>query len=362
LEVSLHMVRVPARRIIASLVLTIGLLLTSFSPAAYVGTIGVAAASTSTVVQQIAKQLSVQKASFTLSVPDVKKAESFIKEAMKADEYIGMLIKSYSIRTTSQPGKSKGTAVYKVDYLETKKQTDYVTAQAKKIVAKLTTSKMSDIQKEKVLHDYIASQVTYDKSLRKYTAYEALTTGEAVCQGYALLTYRLMQEAGIPVHIVSGTVSTGLHAWNKVKLDGKWYNVDTTWDSQKQVVYSYFNVTDAALKRDHSWKQGSLPAANTDYREMLKAKIKAGDKYAIAYQAIMKDIGEQVATVEEAINVINDAIESRKPSVKFTYLYGRRKLSDDIDTMLKEHADVKSMSISYSYSNGIAIIEAKLGY
>ncbi|MBO9598595.1 MAG: hypothetical protein J7559_12365 [Cohnella sp.] len=352
----------PARRIMASLVLTVGVLLSSGNPAAYAGTTGTEAASASTAVQQVAKQLSAQNPSFTLSLPDVKKAETIIKEAMRADEYIGMLIKSYSIRTTSAPGKSKGTAVYKVDYLETKKQTDYVKAEAKKIVAKLITDKMSDIQKEKLLHDYIASQVTYDKSLRKYTAYEALTTGEAVCQGYALLTYRLMQEAGIPVHIVSGTVSTGLHAWNKVKLDGKWYNVDTTWDSQKQVVYSYFNVTDAALKRDHSWKQGSLPAANTDYREMLKAKIKGGDKYAIAYQAIMKDIGEQVATMDEAINVINDAIASQKPSVKFAYLYGRRNLSDDINTMLKEHADVKSMSISYSYANGIATIEAKLGY
>lgn len=352
----------PAMRILASLVLTIGLLLSSGKPAAYAGTTSMAASSASTAVQQVAKQLSAQNASFTLSLPDVRKAEAIIKEAMLADEYIGMLIKSYSIRTTSTPGKSKGKAVYKVDYLETKKQTDYVKAEAKKIVAKLTTDKMSDIQKEKLLHDYIASEVTYDKSLRKYTAYEALTIGEAVCQGYALLTYRLMQEAGIPVHIVSGTVSTGLHAWNKVKLDGKWYNVDTTWDSQKQVVYSYFNVTDAALKRDHSWKQGSLPAANTDYRETLKAKIKANDKYAIAYQAIMKDIGEQAATVDEAINVINHAIANRKPSVKFTYLYGRRNLSDDIDTMLKEHTDVKSMSISYSYSNGIATIEAKLGY
>ena len=281
---------------------------------------------------------------------------------MKADEYVGMIIKSYSIRTTSTLGKSKGTATYKVVYWESKAQTDYVRAEAKKIVAKLLTDKMSDIQKEKVLHDYIASKVSYDHSLRNYTAYSALKSGKAVCQGYALLTYRLMQEADIPVHIVSGSVSTGLHAWNKVKLDGKWYNVDTTWDSQKQVVYSYFNVTDAALKRDHSWTQGSLPAANTDYRGILKSKIKAKDKYAIAYQAIMKDIGEQVATVEEAINVINNAIASQKASVKFQYLYGKRNIAEDVQTILAEHSDGKSIEIAYSYSNGIATIEAKLSY
>lgn len=352
----------PLRRKIASFFLTFGLIVSSGNSIAYADTSTSATASTPTSVQQVAKQLSAQNASFTLSLPDVKKAEAIIKEAMKADEYIGMIIKSYSIRTTSAAGSSKGTAAYKVVYLESKKQTDYVKAEAKKIVAKLITDKMSDIQKEKLLHDYVASNVVYDKTLRKYTAYEALTTGEAVCQGYTLLTYRLMQEAGIPVHIVTGTVSTGLHAWNKVMLDGKWYNVDTTWDSQEQVAYNYFNVTDKALKRDHYWKHGAMPAANTDYRAMLKAKIKANDKYAIAYQAIMKDIGEQLATLEGAINVINNAIASKKSKVKFSYHYGKRSLSDDINTMLKEHEDVKSMSISYSYSNGIATIEAKLGY
>lgn len=352
----------PLRRTIAGLVLSIGLVVSSGDPLVYAGTSTSATASTQSYIQQIAKQLAAQSTSFSLSIPDVKRAESLIKEAMQADEYIGMIIKSYSIRTTSAVGSSKGTATYKVVYWESKAQTDYVRAEAKKIVAKLLTDKMSDIQKEKVLHDYIASKVTYDHALRNYTAYAALKTGKAVCQGYALLTYRLMQEAGIPVHIVSGTVSTGLHAWNKVNLDGKWYNVDTTWDSQKQVAYSYFNVTDAALKRDHAWTQGGLPAADTDYREMLQAKIKAKDKYAIAYQAIMKDIGVQVATVEEAINVINHAIENEKPSVKFQYLYGKRNIASDVRTMLKEHGDVKSIEIGYSYSNGIATIEAKLSY
>ncbi|MFC5532538.1 transglutaminase domain-containing protein [Cohnella yongneupensis] len=335
--------------------LMVGLLTASGSATGY--------ASTPTPMQQVAAQLAEHRATITLALPDVKQASAILESAIKADEYMGMIIKSYTIRTSSTAGKSKGTATYKIVYLESKAQSDYVAAQAKQIVAKLLTSKMTDIQKEKLLHDYIASHVSYDHSLRKYTAYEALKTGEAVCQGYALLTYRLMQEAGIPVHIVSGSVSTGLHAWNKVKLDGQWYNVDTTWDSQEKVDYTYFNVSDAALRRDHSWSQGGMPAATTDYRAMLKAKIKAKDKYAIAYQAIMKDIGDNVTSLADAIKLIDDAIAGKKTSVKFNYLYGKRNLKQDVEAMSNEHADgAKSISFSYSYLNGVATIEAKLAY
>lgn len=320
-------------------------------------------AATQTPAEQIAAQLAARKASFSLTLPNVKQAETIFKQAMQTDEYTGMVVKSYTVRTTGVAGEKKGKATYEVVYLESKAQSDYVTKQAKAIVAKLTTSKMNDFQKQKVLHDYIATHVSYDDSLSKYTAYEALKTGSAVCQGYALLTYRLMQEAGIPVHIVSGTVSTGLHAWNKMMLGGQWYNVDTTWNSQKTGVdYRYFNVTDAALKRDHAWKANGLPAATTDYRAALKALIQAKDKYSIAYQAILKELGEQAATVQEAINVINNAIANKQKSVKFTYVYSKRNLKKDVQAMMNGQEGAKSVSISYSYSNGQATIEATLAY
>ncbi|MFD0671655.1 transglutaminase domain-containing protein [Cohnella sp. GCM10027633] len=342
-------------RKIASMMLMIGLLLLSGSP--------LALAATPTAVEQISAQLAARSATFTLSLPDLKQAEAVFKQAMQADDYTGMIVKSYTIRTKGVAGSKKGSATYKVVYLESKAQSDYVTAQAKAIVAKLTTSKMNDFQKEKILHDYIASHVTYDDALRNYSAYEALKTGRAVCQGYALLTYRIMTEAGIPVHIVSGSVSTGLHAWNKVMLGGAWYNVDTTWNSQKTgVEYRYFNVTDAALKRDHSWQANGLPAATTDYRGTLEAKIKAKDKFAIAYQSILNDLGEQAATLDEAINVINDAISDKKATVKFTYVYGKRNLRQDVQAMMDGQEGAKKIAISYSYASGTATIEAKLGY
>lgn len=60
----------------------------------------------------------------------------------------------------------------------------------------------------------------------------------AVCEGYALAFEHLMHQAGIPCSYVSGDARhEGLnetddrgHAWNVVKIDNRWYEVDTTWD------------------------------------------------------------------------------------------------------------------------------------
>ena len=60
---------------------------------------------------------------------------------------------------------------------------------------------------------------------------------EIVCDGYAELFQYLMIRAGIPCVTVLGSSRNAQkayenesdHAWNKVKLDGKWYNMDVCW-------------------------------------------------------------------------------------------------------------------------------------
>ena len=69
----------------------------------------------------------------------------------------------------------------------------------------------------------------------KSTAYAALVNHRATCQGYCVLLYRMLRENGVDCRVVTGIgVDDGgeqLHAWNIVKLDGRWYNLDATWDA-----------------------------------------------------------------------------------------------------------------------------------
>ena len=149
---------------------------------------------------------------------------------------------------------SSGTATftYTVFYFTTAEEEQQLTEKVAEIMGKLALSGKSDYQKAKAIHDYICDNVTYDDTYSKYSAYDALCTGSAVCQGYAISFYRLCKEAGLPVRIITGKGNGGAHAWNIVKISdnaraaGKYYNVDCTWDSQKSgTLHLYFLVSEA---------------------------------------------------------------------------------------------------------------------
>ena len=110
---------------------------------------------------------------------------------------------------------------------------------------------------------------------RSHGAAGPLVDGYAVCDGYSKAFDLLCYLSGIDCIRVSGTStnssgSSGGHAWNKVKVDGTWYNVDVTWDdpvsSRPILRYDYFLVSDSTLARNHQWTVYSyLPAAERDY-------------------------------------------------------------------------------------------------
>jgi len=86
------------------------------------------------------------------------------------------------------------------------------------------------------VYQYVCSNVTYDNvhsssySL-KYSAYAALHNRTAVCQGYAVLLYRILLELGIDVRVIGGFGYSEPHAWNIIRIGDYYYNVDATWDS-----------------------------------------------------------------------------------------------------------------------------------
>lgn len=98
------------------------------------------------------------------------------------------------------------------------------------------------IRAENAMKDWVEYATPHTKS-DGTLAYddEALTVvgfvnGEAVCSGYADFFQYLMVRHGIPCVIVKGSTQSAAnagdydHAWNKVSIDGKWLNVDVTWD------------------------------------------------------------------------------------------------------------------------------------
>lgn len=132
------------------------------------------------------------------------------------------------------------------DYRTTQKQEKQLDREIAAAIASLNISNASEYDKIKAIHDYIIEMVSYDQSLSRYTAYNAFADKSAVCLGYAAAAYRMFTDAGIECRIISGFAGTDEHVWNIVKLDGKWYNIDLTWDDpisesgENIISYDYF--------------------------------------------------------------------------------------------------------------------------
>lgn len=98
---------------------------------------------------------------------------------------------------------------------------------------------VSDFMKSKLIHDFICENFDYDQSHTNYDDYSAVfkpiqDKNVMVCQGYCLMTYKLLALSGIESKIVISEDES--HSWNIVKLDGNWYQLDVTNDDT-----GYFN-------------------------------------------------------------------------------------------------------------------------
>ena len=132
----------------------------------------------------------------------------------------------------------------------------------------------SELIRETIIHDALVDGITYDfdaaeaddSSHDAFNVYGALVRKKAVCTGYAGAMKMLLNLVGIESRTVVGMSKNSGHMWNQVRIDGDWYNLDVTWDdssTESDILYSrysYFNLTDERLARNH--KTGA------DYSEM----------------------------------------------------------------------------------------------
>lgn len=109
----------------------------------------------------------------------------------------------------------------------------------------------SSFEQEKYVHDALMEMVEYDETApMNQSAYSALVLGRSVCAGYARSFQYLMQQLGIPCYYCMGTSGED-HAWNIIKLDNTYYNVDVTWDDTDPATYDYFNKSDEEFAGTH---------------------------------------------------------------------------------------------------------------
>lgn len=87
---------------------------------------------------------------------------------------------------------------------------------------------LSDAEKALVLHDRLAVHVEYDFTYQRRDIYQALVSRISVCEGYTKAYNYLLGKLGISGYTCTSDYHG--HMWNIVRIDGKDYHVDVTWD------------------------------------------------------------------------------------------------------------------------------------
>ena len=174
--------------------------------------------------------------------------------------------------------------------------------EVQKIKAAILQPSMSDYKIEKAVHDYIVKNSEYcttaAENEQAYKAYGVLLEKKGVCSGYAEAMYLLLYAGGVECKMISGTADGQEHAWNLVKLEKQWYQVDVAWDDptpdQKGYVqYNYFNLTDEIMGKSHNWNKKAYPQCTSPKYNYYVYNHKICNDYATFQQKVTRAINHR---------------------------------------------------------------------
>lgn len=278
--------------------------------------------------------------------------EEILKNSVDKYPHINSYVKSVGWDVT---GTAKASKIdVNVDYIITSTERAEADKQIKNILSEIIEPSMNDHEKVKAVHDYIVLHSKYDESMQLYSDYDLLTQGTSVCNGYALLTYNMLEELNIPVKLVTGTANGELHIWNMVKLGNWWFHLDTTWNDPlpdvNRVSYSYYMLTDKEILKDHTIDEGlDLPEANKSYYEYLKE---------LSYNKLLMETGLDVyddvntaKTEKDLSNILEYKISHRplRISIRISKSLSQDTIYNAMSKLLSKH-DYISL-ISYGQLN-----------
>ncbi|MCL2249783.1 MAG: hypothetical protein FWC13_10995 [Oscillospiraceae bacterium] len=130
-----------------------------------------------------------------------------------------------------------------------------------------------DVEKVQIVHDYCLEHFSYDHGAGEHahSILGPILHRTAVCEGIAKFLKLALDYLDVKNLIVTGKAKDPAggksenHAWNIVKLDGKTYHVDVTFDMTLSVGekrYDYFCLCDEDIKKDHIIT-GNVPTCTT---------------------------------------------------------------------------------------------------
>lgn len=219
-----------------------------------------------------------------------KNLNNTLNEILNSEEYINYSINSW--QWSYEGYENNINITIDVDHLINKEQEDKVNQKINEILDAIISPEMSSHEKIKVIHDYIVINTSYDTNYNNYTHYDALFDKKSVCNGYALLGYKMYKSAGFDVGFVEGTAGGENHIWNIISLGGYKYHIDMTWDDPvpdlDYPLYDYYLLTDDEMSKDHQFSGNH--STDTPYHRILNIDISSNIKRHNELIDLMKEI------------------------------------------------------------------------
>ncbi len=153
---------------------------------------------------------------------------------------------------------------------------------------------MTDLDKALYCYDNLVINSKYSKANSScYYGGNVLAYNTGACTGISSAYMLLLREAGIESTKVAS--SSMNHSWIMIKIEGKWYHADPTWDNtryrySKVVSRHYFMRNDAEynssllLKKHYSWSvTGGYSSTSTTYSDWIVHDITVPMTYKDGY-------------------------------------------------------------------------------
>lgn len=176
--------------------------------------------------------------------------------------------KGFSIKSAKYDKKKKTVTVeYKFEYYDSLEESDYTNKLVNEAIKKNIGNLKSDYQKAYWAYQFVLDHFQYDKTQSNYSVHSGFNEG-TVCIGYATLYCSIMNKLGLECMVVEGSVYHDeflTHAWNVIKLDGKWYCVDATWGDEDIPSKYFLKSKDTFLKEEYGVHQARI------YDDFIKA-------------------------------------------------------------------------------------------
>ncbi len=186
-----------------------------------------------------------------------------LNDVFSADDYLKFSYKQWSASWSGYDGSV--TIDLTMGYWTTYENEQFVDERVTQVLGEIITTDLNNEEIAKTIHDWIMDNVEYDGTYTYYSAFAALNLGTTVCQGYSLLYFKMLEEAGLEARIVESDSMN--HAWNMINLCNHWYHTDATWDDGTSSE-NYYNLSEDELGTSHTWENHELyPQALESYSQ-----------------------------------------------------------------------------------------------